>query len=67
LTWKPQVKAVYVPVGPCADLNNDGLTNGADLSILLGAWSSGLPVADLNIDGVIDGADLAILLGCWAP
>jgi hypothetical protein len=50
-----------------ADLNADGVVNGADLGLLLGAWG---PVgacagADLNGDGVVDGADLGLLLGAW--
>jgi len=49
-----------------ADLNGDGLVNGADLSILLGAFGGPGP-GDLNGDGVVDGADLAILLGAWTP
>jgi len=50
-----------------ADLNGDGVVNGADLAMLLGAWgtSSG-PCVDLNGDGIVDGADLAFLLGSWS-
>ena len=48
-----------------ADLNDDGVVDGADLGILLGAWGGDYPPADLNADGVIDGADLGILLGAW--
>lgn len=46
-----------------ADLNCDGVVDGADLGILLGAW--GTPDGDLNGDGETDGADLGILLGAW--
>ena len=47
-----------------ADLNGDGVVNGADLTILLSGWGGrGLP--DLNGDGVVNGADLAILLSDW--
>jgi len=50
-----------------ADINGDGVVNGADIAILLGAWgpagSSG--TADLNGDGVVNGADLATMLGSW--
>jgi hypothetical protein len=49
---------------PCSgDLNGDGQVDGADLTILLGAW--GTAGADLNGDGTVDGADLTILLGGW--
>ena len=55
-----------VAVPPCpGDLNGDGVVNGADLGIMLGAW--GTPGADLNGDGTTDGADLGILLGSWGP
>ena len=54
---------------PCpADLSGDGMVDGADLGILLGAWGPcpGCP-ADLNFDNVVDGADLGILLAAWGP
>lgn len=47
------------------DLNGDGVVDGADLGILLGAWGSRGP-GDLNDDGTVDGADLGILLGNWS-
>lgn len=54
-----------------ADLNQDGVVNGADLGIMLGQWGpcqSGVPcTADLNSDGLVNGADLGILLGDWGP
>jgi hypothetical protein len=53
---------------PCpADLNNDGIVNGADISVLLGFWGlNGNPVdADITGDGLVDGADLAMLLSSW--
>lgn len=53
---------VGVPSCP-ADLNGDGVVDGADLGIMLGAW--GTPGADLNGDGTTDGADLGIMLGAW--
>ena len=51
------------------DLNLDGFVNGADLTILLGAWGdcpakSDCP-ADLNLDDVVNGADLSIQLSNW--
>ena len=49
-----------------ADLNHDGVVNGADLGLLLGGW--GQPGAtDIDGDGVTGGADLGILLGAWTP
>ena len=53
------------------DLNLDGVVNGADLGLLLGAWGvcPGAPgcTGDLNNDGVVNGADLGLLLGAWGP
>jgi len=49
---------------PSADLNGDGVVDGADLGILLNNWG-GSGVGDLNGDGTIDGADLGILLNAW--
>ena len=48
-----------------ADLNRDGLVNGGDLAILLGAWGTTGSPADLDGDGVVGAADLAMLLGAW--
>ncbi|MFM7799353.1 MAG: hypothetical protein ACKPBA_10300 [Planctomycetota bacterium] len=52
------------PVGNPADFNGDGVVNGADLGILLGAWNQS-GQTDLNGDGTTNGADLGILLGSW--
>jgi len=51
--------------GDLADLNGDGVVDGADLGILLTAWGTSDCVADLSGDGVVDGADLGILLTTW--
>jgi hypothetical protein len=48
-----------------ADLNGDGVVDGNDLGILLGAWGTAGGPADLNGDGVVDGNDLGRLLGDW--
>ena len=51
---------------PCpADINGDGLVDGADLNTLLGSWGTSTAAADLNDDGLVDGADLNLLLGAW--
>jgi len=55
---------VEIVEGTPADLNGDGVVDGADLGLLLGQWESAGP-ADLNDDGVVDGADLGLLLGAW--
>lgn len=47
-----------------ADLNGDGIVDGADLGILLAAWGSS-GSGDLDGNGVIDGADLGLMLAAW--
>ena len=47
------------------DLNGDGAVDGADLTMLLGAWGTNNIELDLDGDGTITGADLTILLGNW--
>ena len=47
------------------DLNADGVVNGDDLGILLGAWGQENSPADLNGDGTVDGIDLGELLANW--
>jgi hypothetical protein len=52
-----------------ADLNCDGVVDGADLLILLSAWGECADCNDclgnLNDDCTVDGADLLILLSNW--
>ena len=49
-----------------ADLNGDGLVDGADLGLMLAAWGSCSGCdADLNEDGLVNGADLGLLLAAW--
>ena len=48
-----------------ADLDRNGVVNGADLAILLGSWGQSGSSGDINRDGAIDGQDLAILLSAW--
>jgi hypothetical protein len=50
-----------------ADLNLDGIVNGADLGIALAWWGDckGGCAADLDGSGAVNGADLAILLAAW--
>lgn len=51
------------------DLNHDGVVDGPDLAILLGAWGPcpGVCPADFNGDGVVSGSDLSVVLGAWGP
>ena len=53
--------------GVVADLTGDRRVDGADLSVLLGAWGKGPSPADLDESGFVDGTDLSILLGAWTP
>lgn len=48
------------------DLDGDGIVDGTDLGLLLGAWGSDDADADLNGDGLVDGADLGTLLTNWS-
>lgn len=48
-----------------ADLNADGVVDGADLTEILGGWGSFNLFLDLSGDGVLDGADVAVVLGDW--
>jgi len=45
----------------------DGIVDGADLAVLLGAWGpcDGCCPADLDLDGTVDGWDLALLIASW--
>lgn len=55
-------------VSPClADLDGNGVVDGADLGLLLAAWGPIGSDADLNGDGKVNGADLGILLAAWGP
>ncbi len=47
------------------DLNNDGVVNVFDLSIMLSDWGTNNAIADLNGDGVVNVFDLSILLSHW--
>ena len=45
------------------DLNNDGITNAADLAHLKSVFFTTDPIADITGDGIVNAADLAILKG----
>ena len=46
-----------------ADLDGNGIVDGADLGLLLAGWGSSSP--DLDGNGLCDGADLGLLLAGW--
>jgi hypothetical protein len=63
-----RIAACHLPSCP-SDLNDDGLVDGADLTMLLGEWGlcqEECP-GDINGDGIVDGTDLTIVLGDWGP
>jgi hypothetical protein len=47
-----------------ADLNGDGVVDGADLGSLLAGWGQPGPT-DIDGNGITDGADLGALLAAW--
>jgi len=47
------------------DLNNDGVVNIVDLSMLLTDWGTANAAADLRGDGVVGISDLPMLLSHW--
>lgn len=63
----PTNMAVWDPASGCAgDLNGDGATDSADLSVLVGSFGQAVPPGtsgDVNGDGVVDSADLSVLVG----
>jgi hypothetical protein len=50
-----------------ADINNDGVVDVLDLSILVSSWSTASAEADLNYDGIVNALDLSILISHWGP
>jgi len=50
---------------PNSDINNDGITDTADLGLLIGDFGSAGGLADLNFDGVVDTADLGLLISTF--
>lgn len=58
---------VNCPVVGCpADLNGDGIVNGADLGILLANWGTNL-AGDFIPPAGVGPEDLAILIAAWGP
>ncbi len=48
-----------------ADLNNDGMVDGTDLTVVLAAWGTADPIADANDDGIVSGPDLTLILAAF--
>ena len=64
-TGASKTYTVPTPIDP-ADLDRNGVVNGADLGLLLGAWGPGSGPADLDRNGEVNGADLGLMLGSWS-
>ena len=62
-------QAEHVPPnsGNPADINSDGVVNGADLAFVLADWGTRNAQSDINGDGIVNGADLAFILAGWTP
>jgi len=50
-----------------ADINNNGVVDGTDLTLLLSAWGTNNADADIDGSGVVGGSDLTALLASWGP
>jgi hypothetical protein len=64
------VPKLIVEVAPrparSADINGDGIVNGADLGLQVGDWGPCEDCAsDLDRNGVVNGSDLGLLLASW--
>ncbi|MSR28288.1 MAG: hypothetical protein EXS03_01775 [Phycisphaerales bacterium] len=47
-----------------ADLNQDGVVDGLDMTVILSNWL-GTGAGDINADGIVDGIDLTYVLSGW--
>ncbi len=66
MTWASgEVVDIYMVKGVRGDLTANGVTDSADLAVLLAGWGTGFTSPDLNWDGIVDSGDLAILLAFW--
>lgn len=68
-TYRPVLTVTFTPPPPCleADLDCNGVIDGADLGELLSVWGPCADcAADFDGDGVVDGADLGFLLSAWS-
>ena len=55
---------IFLAIPPCpSDISGDGVTDTADLGLLLGVFGTSDVGADINGDGAVDTADLGALLG----
>lgn len=61
------IECLGIPCSCAADLNGNGVVDGADFGLLLVAWGlcDGTCSADLDGDGLVGGSDLGIMLSAW--
>ncbi len=52
--------------GNPADIDGNGLVNGADLAAVLTAFGTAFSAADIDHSGLVDGLDLAAILAGWS-
>ena len=52
--------------GNPADIDGNGLVNGADLAAVLTAFGTASSAADIDHSGLVDGLDLAAILAGWS-
>ena len=60
-----EVDQSYLEHDCLADLDFNGLVDGADLARRLGDWGQPSGRSDINFDGVVGAEDLALLLGAY--
>lgn len=66
LQWLSPTPAIVIAKG---DVNEDGLIDALDLSVVLSRWNTSQTHAyrgDLNSDGIVDALDLSIILSNWS-
>lgn len=59
-------RVLWGPSACMADLDGNGVVDGADVGVLLAGWG-GAGSADLDGSGAVDGADLGVLISSWGP
>jgi len=69
LAFTLTLSATTVASAQCAaaDINDNGVVDGTDLTELLSAWGTNNADADIDGSGVVGGTDLTALLASWGP
>ena len=63
-----RIRVIVGDIENSADINGDGVVDGADLGSMLAAWGPCPPPpcpADLDGNGIVNGGDLGLLLAGW--